>query len=131
MELYSVMIEEATHLSPACLFSADPISKNVVKKLRFAQEVIEAQWLAESNPTPCFVMMLPAKVGTTLFDDVSLINPDDWNEMIDQSETILLNESMFDLCKADDGLFLKLKYHNAEQLSLLFEDNMFVVAGVY
>ena len=134
MKLYTVTIEEDNCLSPACLFSTSLIDVVTVKKLRFGQKVVEAQWLSVHNPTPCLVVLLPsdaAKFGTILFDNVSLINPDDWAEVVNQSDVLLLNASMFELCKEDGTLFLKLKYFDSEHLKTLFEEHMFVVAGVY
>lgn len=130
MKLYTVTIHEANHLPPAFLFSSSFIDESIAKKLRFAQEVIQAQWLCNDQSIPCFIIS-QSKTGTTLFDNVYLINPQDWDNTIEQSEVVLLNDSMFHLCRKHDSPVLELEYFSAEHLKSLFEDHMFIVAGVY
>ena len=125
---------ENTHLAPACIFSSDPIDDKTAEIMRGAQEVIEAQWLAHFNPQPCFVVHLATafrSFGTCLFNSVRLIHPDDWVEVIDQSEIILINEAMYGLCKREDAAFTGLKVFDGNGLINLFEENTLIVAGVY
>ena len=134
MRLYSVQFEgRNSHLTPACILSGDPIREELATALRTAQEVIEAQWLANFNPTPVLVVLLPPEYrshGTQLFANVRLINPEDWG-IIDQAEALLLNAPMYGLCRDEDSTFVGLKTHLSGELMNLFMDSMFVVAGVY
>ena len=134
MRLYSIQFEgRNSHLASACILSGDPIGKELVTALRTAQEVIEAQWLANFNPTPVLVVLLPPEYrshGTQLFGNVRLINPEDWG-IIDQAEVLLINASMYGLCRDEGSTFVGLKTHLSGELMDLFTDSMFVVAGVY
>ena len=134
MRLYSIQFEgRNSHLAPACILSGDPIGEELVMALRSAQEVVEAQWLANFNPMPVLVVLLPPEYqshGTQLFGNVRLINPEDW-DIIDRVEALLINAPMYGLCRDEDSTFVGLKMHLSGELINLFMDSMFVVAGVY
>ena len=133
MKLYLLQFkhgEEDSHISPAYIFSDSQIDTEIEQKLRFGQEVIESQWLHVYNPTPCFVVRISDPIGTQLFNGVYLIDKKDWHKTVDLSDIMLLNEDMYNLCKNEDALFFELSLFSASDLRELFEDNMFVVAGV-
>ena len=53
--------------------------------------------------------------------------PESW-DVVDESNTFLLNSRMYEFCKADEELPVHLKINTSEELRALFENEMFVVA---
>ena len=134
MKLYLLQLkpgEDDYHISPACIFSESAIDVETEKKLRFAQEVIESQWLHVYNPTPTFIVKISGPIGIQLFDGVYLIDKKDWDKTIDLSDVMLVNEDMWNLCKNQEATFFDLSRFSSSDLVGLFADYMFVVAGVY
>ena len=121
-------------ITDACVFSPISIDDEIIDKLRFAQRVIESQWLAIYNPTACFVVLCGDDVfteyDTRLYNDVWLIDKENWQDVIDSADYILVNDLMFNLCKDQDATYINLSIFDSEKLQELFEGHMFVVAGV-
>ena len=134
MILYTAQFVNKDGLTSACIFSPVSIDDQVADKLRFAQEIIEAQWLTVYNPTACFIVLCQedafTDADTQLFNNVWLIDPENWEDIIDSADYTLVNDLMFELCKDKDAQFVGLSLFNANQLLALFEENMFVVVGV-
>ena len=142
MKLYIIQFADPnSYVNPAAIFSADPLDDKIVNVLRNAQEVIEAQWLANYTPQSYCILLLPkdfAKVGTQLFDKVRLINPEDWDSVLSGSEVALINSHMFSLlCSEEDSeentffIFKGISNFSAKRLLSLSEENMMIVAGVH
>ena len=142
MKLYTIQFADPkSYVNHAAIFSADPLGDKIANVLQNAQEVIEAQWLANYTPQSYCILLLPkelAEVGTQLFDKVRLIQPEDWDSVVSGSETVLINSHMFSLlCSEEDSeedtffIFKGISNFSAKQLLSLSEENMIIVAGVH
>lgn len=142
MKLYIIQFADPkSYVNHAAIFSADPLDDKIVNVLQNAQEVIEAQWLANYTPQSYCIFLLPeelAEVGTQLFDKVQLINPENWDSVLSESEAFLINSHMFSLLCSEENseadsffIFKGLNNFSTEQLLSLSEENMMIVAGVH
>ena len=116
--------------SDAHIFSARPVSRDIVSDLLYAQMVVEGKWL-EHEHFPVFAIPAPYEpfeYSCVLFEDVRLIRQEGW-DIIDTVDTFLLNSRMYELCKADEDIYANLKISTAAELRTLFDNEMFVVAA--
>ena len=127
---------------PAWVFSAEPVDAEIGSKLRESQAIVEAQWLINFNWMPCAVILLPPELrgkGTQLFGNTYLINKEHWEVAINQAEVVLINDQMYKMMAHGAGedqflnhtFFTGVSEFNALNLVRLFQDRMFVVAGMY
>ena len=140
MKLYIIQFADPkSYVNRAAVFSADPLDDKIANVFQEAQEVIEAQWLANYTPQSYCILLLPkelGEVGTQLFDKVQLIQPEDWDSVVGGSEAVLINSHLFSLlCSEEDSekdtFFKGISKFSAKKLLSLFEENMIIVAGVY
>ena len=114
--------------SDAHIFSLNQISEDTASDLLYAQMVVEAKWLGDF---PVFAFPTPAdklKRYAPLYEDVKLVYPDNW-DVIDKVDAFLINDKMYQMCKMQDAPFVNLAYSTSEELTKLFETEMFVVAA--
>jgi hypothetical protein len=120
---------EQPFTSDAHIFSERPVSRDMISNLLYAQTVVEAKWLGEF---PLFAVPMPAEPvehSCRLFEDVHLICPGSW-DVVDRIDTFLLNSALYELCKAEEGIYVNLKVSTAAELRALFDTHMFVMAAV-
>lgn len=113
-------------ISGAIICSEHLLDKAMIEKLRTAQKIVEGQWL---GAFPCYIIVRSGSKFETLYDDVKLIFPDDWEDTIDTADTFLMNRKMFELCKSDNEPFIGVNGTSVD-LHNLFDSKMFVVACV-
>lgn len=93
--------------SDAHIFSATPIDREAVSDLLYAQMVVEVKWLGDF-PMVAFGGNGEPSHCASLFEDVKLVYPEDW-EAIDKMDAFLINNRMYDRCKMEKASFVNLK----------------------
>ena len=128
--LHSVYVTSHEYLSDAYIYSIKPVKPKEIKKLLYAQKIIEAMWL-EEYPVVIFLSKKSRiKYSTKLYGPVELVYPRGWEE-INESETILINERMYAFCRIDKAPFVNIDIaSDSIRLLELFKQEVFVVATV-
>ena len=127
--LHSVYITSQEYLSDAYIYSIKPVKQKKIKKLLYAQKIIEAMWLEEYPAVIFLSKKNRIKYSTKLYGPVELVYPRGWEE-INKSEIILINERMYDFFKIDKAPFVNIDISNSIRLLELFKQEIFVVATI-
>ena len=130
--LYKTYIMDQEYLSDAFVYSLIPIKKSYVKHLVHAQEIVEAMWLGEF---PMIAILTDkkekdAETSVHLYDDIRLLLPEGW-KIIDDADTILVNDRMQALCQLPDPPYADLELIGSSNgLKSLNKSHVFVVCTV-
>ena len=122
-----ILILTEDNLSDSYIFYADNQlpSPKLQSQLINGQKVVERQYLFDF---PVLAIPNQEPEGVKLFDNVYQLYPEGW-DVIDEADSFLMNENMYNLCKSEDSA-IGLEINTAEKLLELFKTKMFIVVGV-
>ena len=113
------------YTSDAHIFSTNQVRKEDASNLLYAQLVAEAQWL-DGFPTFAIPWQPSIQHFTRLYEDIKLIHPDSW-EIIDKTDTFLLNSKMYELCRDPNHPFPNTINTTSDELQALFSTQLFAI----